>query len=204
MPAIDELAARAHALRAPGKRTILGLCGPPGAGKSTLAAALAERLGPEAAVLAQDGFHLNDPVLAALGAADRKGAPDTFDAVGFAELLARVRADGTENVCAPVFDRRIETAIAGAVPIRPAHRLVIVEGNYLLLDSPGWRRIRGLLDACWYLDPDPAARRRALVERHRRHGRSAVEAERWVAAVDDPNADLVARTRHLADAVIGW
>ena len=106
-----------------------------------------------------DGFHLANVELRRLGRAQRKGAPDTFDSAGFAALLQRLRGpNGPEIVYAPEFRREIEEPIAGAVPVLPETRLVITEGNYLLLDDGPWAAIAGLLDDVWYVDGDESAR----------------------------------------------
>ncbi|KMO94682.1 nucleoside/nucleotide kinase family protein [Streptomyces roseus] len=198
-----ELEARARALAASGGRRILGITGPPGAGKSTLAARLAQALGPErAAVVPMDGFHLAQAELERLGRADRKGAPDTFDAAGYAALLARLRAPAPGTVYAPAFDRSLEEPVAGSIPVGPVVRLVITEGNYLLHDTGEWAALRALLDEVWFLAPDDALRVRRLVERHVRHGKAPARAEEWVARSDEANARLIAADRDRADLVV--
>jgi pantothenate kinase len=197
---LDDLVGRARALGQPGRRSVLGLCGPPGAGKSTLASRLVEVLGEDAVVVPLDGFHLHDDELARLGRSDRKGAPDTFDVGGYVALLRRLREEGT--VYAPAFDRDRELALAGAIAVLPQHRLVVTEGNYLLLDRPGWREVPGLLDECWYVDLPDAVRVPRLIARHVRHGRTQQDAEAWVHRSDEANARLVVPTRERADLVV--
>jgi pantothenate kinase len=114
---LDDLVARAAALAAGPGRAVLGLTGPPGAGKSTLAAALVEALGDRAVLVPMDGFHLADTELARLGRSDRKGAPDTFDAAGYVQLLRRLLERTDDVVYAPVFRRELELAEAGALPV---------------------------------------------------------------------------------------
>lgn len=200
-----EALARVQALLADGQRKLLGLVGAPGAGKSTLAAALRHAFPGVAQVVPMDGFHLAGTELQRLGRAARKGAPDTFDSAGYTALLRRLRHQrGDEVVYAPEFRREIEEPVAGAIPVHPATRLVITEGNYLLLDEGPWAGIAALLDDCWYVDVDDTQRTGRLAARHRQFGRSAEAARDWVEAVDEPNARLIAATRARARHVFRW
>jgi pantothenate kinase len=199
---LRDLLARARELLDDRPRVVLGLCGPPGAGKSSLAEELVAGFGPEAVLVPMDGFHLHDDELARLGRLDRKGAPDTFDAGGYAALLRRLREHPKVVVYAPRFDRDRELSLAGAIRVDPTHRLVVTEGNYLLLDRPGWTDVRAQLDECWYVEVDDDLRRQRLVDRHVRHGRTREQAVAWVQVVDEPNAVLVAGTRDRADHVV--
>lgn len=187
-----------------GSRRLLGLAGPPGAGKSTLAAALVAALGERAVLVPMDGFHLAQAELVRLGRADRKGAPDTFDVDGLVALLVRLRAQGPADpvVYAPRFDRHLEEAVAGAVPVSAATPLVVVEGNYLLHDEGSWAQARDLLDEAWYLDLPDGVRVERLVARHVAHGRTPGAAREWVLRSDEANARLVARGRERADVVV--
>ncbi|MFI5754844.1 nucleoside/nucleotide kinase family protein [Streptomyces sp. NPDC051569] len=200
---IDQLTTRARRLAVPGRRRVLGIAGAPGAGKSTLAGHLVERLGGLAVLVPMDGFHLAQAELDRLGRADRKGAPDTFDAAGYAALLARLRAPEPGTVVyAPAFDRTLEEPVAGSVPVAPEIPLVITEGNYLLHDEGPWAPVRTHLDEVWFLDLDPVERVRRLVDRHVEFGRDRPHAERWVRESDEVNARLVARGRDRADLVV--
>ncbi len=187
---------------ASGPRRLLGLAGPPGSGKSTLAARLVAQLGPLAALVPMDGFHLAQAELERLGRADRKGAPDTFDAAGYVSLLRRLRdQEPDETVYAPVFRREIEEPVAGAIPVPPEVRLVVTEGNYLLLEGP-WAPVRGLLDQSWFIATPDAARLDWLLARHMAFGRSREAALAWIAATDTPNARLIEATRDHADLLV--
>ncbi|THF69727.1 nucleoside/nucleotide kinase family protein [Deinococcus sp. Arct2-2] len=199
---LAELVARAQALQVPGERGILGITGAPGAGKSTLCAALLEQLGQAAAVVPMDGFHLANQELARLGRRERKGAPDTFDAEGYAALLERLRQPKGHTIYAPVFDRSLEESIGSALPVLAETPLIVTEGNYLLLNEGGWPRVRAAIDAVWYLEVPDNLRLERLVRRHEVFGRSPEEAGRWVEQVDQRNAEVIGDTRDRADLII--
>ncbi|HEX4510036.1 MAG TPA: nucleoside/nucleotide kinase family protein [Burkholderiaceae bacterium] len=190
---------RVHALIASGGRAILGLVGPPGSGKSTIAEALRAAFPGISQVVPMDGYHLANVTLRALGRADRKGAADTFDAYGYVSLLRRLRSHGAdETVYAPEFRREIEEPVAGAIAVEPGTRLVITEGNYLLLDDAPWNEVRALLDDSWYVEVDEALRLRRLVARHVRFGRTQQEALAWVQQTDEPNARRIEASKRRA------
>jgi pantothenate kinase len=196
---------RVEALLDSGQRSILGIVAPPGAGKSTLAQALAAQYPDRVQVVPMDGFHLANSELLRLGRSGRKGAPDTFDAAGYAHLLQRLSQQGErEVVYAPDYRREIEEAVAGAIAVLPATRLIVTEGNYLLLDDSPWPRVREQIDEVWYLDVDEALRRERLLQRHMFFGRSRERALSWIASTDEPNAVRIARTRHKADLCVPW
>ena len=152
-----------------------------------------------------DGFHLAQVELTRLGRAARKGAPDTFDAAGYIALLQRLRQPAPPDqppealIYAPAFRRDLEEPIAGAIPVGPNVRLVITEGNYLLLPESPWSAARALLDQTWYIDPDPDVRRQRLVARHEHHGRSPEAARAWVEHTDEPNARRIDACKPGAD-----
>jgi pantothenate kinase len=206
-PLPADSAARLQALMAGGQRKLLGLVGAPGAGKSTLAAALLALVGADRAqVVPMDGFHLANVELQRLGRAGRKGAPDTFDSAGYVALLQRLRSQRPDGdiVYAPEFRREIEEPVAGAIAVLPTTQLVITEGNYLLHDVGPWAGAAAMLDEVWYVDIDDALREERLVRRHRQFGRSLEEARAWVAGTDAPNARLIAATRVRAHHVLPW
>jgi pantothenate kinase len=186
----------------PAGRRIVGIAGEPGAGKSHLAAALVEAVGGRAAVVPLDGFHLADSELVRQGLLERKGAPETFDAWGYAALLARLRGRPPHPVYAPGFERVLEQPLAAAVAVAPEVELVVTEGNYLLLDRPEWRAARAQLDEVWFVQVDRRLRLERLVARHETFGKTPDEARRWVDQVDEPNALLIASTRHRADVLV--
>jgi pantothenate kinase len=200
-PFDEALLDRARQLMSRG-RALLGICGVPGSGKSTLAARLVAEIGDEAVVVPMDGFHLHDDELARLGLSDRKGAPETFDVPGYLALLRRIRTETSHTVYAPEFVRSREESVAGAIAVRPEHRLVITEGNYLLYDGPGWSDVLPLLDEAWYVESDEQLRLSRLVLRHIDHGKPPDVAHRWATVSDQANADLVARTRAAADVLV--
>ncbi|WP_245596602.1 nucleoside/nucleotide kinase family protein [Nocardioides alkalitolerans] len=222
VPTLDALVDRVHALAgrggATGRRAVLGIIGAPGAGKSTLVDALLAALAarPPAgegadwvAHLPLDGFHLADAQLDRLGRRDRKGAPDTFDARGYAAVLDRCRT-AAHTVFVPGFERDLEQPIAAALAVLPAARVVVTEGNYLLLgasgdpahEEQGWGEAAGLVDETWYVEVPDDLRRERLVARHVRFGKTPAAAAAWVDEVDEPNARLIASGRPHADLVV--
>jgi len=182
-------------------RRMLGITGAPGSGKSTFAISVAARVAG-AVVVPMDGFHLADVELQRRGLLDRKGAPATFDAWGYAALLARLRQRPDHVVLAPAFDREIEQPIAGSIAVPPEVPLVLTEGNYVLLDAPEWRAARAQLDVVWHVTTDADVRRERLVERHVAFGKSLEQARAWVDRVDEPNAVLVEAASARADVVL--
>jgi pantothenate kinase len=185
-------------------RFLLGITGPPGAGKSTVAAgverAANERRRPGFAVVApMDGSHLSNEALDTLGLRKVKGAPETCDVDGCVRLLERARREAKATILWPGFDREREETVPGAIEIRPATKLVVVEGNYLLLERPGWRDVRSLLDEVWYVDAPRDVLRERLLVRALAGGRTMAEAVAHVDGSDLRNADIVAVTRLAAD-----
>jgi len=199
----DSLAVRVAALLDAGTRRVLGIVGPPGAGKSTLAAAVAAAFPDRCVVVPMDGFHLAQRELERLGRADRKGAPDTFDAAGYVALLRRLRAPvAGETVYAPEYRRELHNAVAGAIGVPADVPLVLTEGNYLLLGSHGFGPVAGLLDEVWFVDQPEGRRLERLVARHERTGKAPRAAHDWAHGPDQRNAELVAATRPKADVVV--
>lgn len=200
---MDTLVRAARAmLDAAAGRVILGLAGPPGAGKSTAARSLRRRLGADiCAVVPMDGFHLPLSVIAGTPRAQRRGAPDTFDGGAFATAVHRIRADAHTDLTFPGFDHEVGDPVADAVSVPAGTPLVVVEGNYLLLPDGAWARARAVFDAVWYLDADPAVRVERLESRHLALGRTPADARRFVQESDERNAALIASTAARADRI---
>ena len=213
-PGIEALAAAAVDLVGDRRRVVLGIAGAPGAGKSTLADALLDAVsraaGPEwVAHVPMDGFHLADVQLDRLGLRSRKGAPETFDAEGYAALLRRLVEETDSCVYAPGFERSLEQPLAAAVVVPPEARLVVTEGNYLLLPEARWQRARAALTEVWFVTGDDDQRRSRLVERHVTFGKDPDDALAWVEGTDEANAALVAAAAGGADRIVvngpsGW
>jgi pantothenate kinase len=191
---VDDFVGRALSLLDRPGRSVLGIAGAPASGKSTLAALLLAELGrrrPGAAVgVGMDAFHLGHRVLLRRGMTDIKGAPETFDAIGFIHLLHRIRSE-SGTIYAPEFDRDIEDSLAHVVEIGPEVKLVVTEGNYLLLDTPPWNGVRPLLDEAWFVHLTDDERRRRMVARHQRHGHDQATAEERTFGNDERNARLI-------------
>jgi pantothenate kinase len=194
--ALDAIIAASHATDG---RVLIAIAGPPGAGKSTLAEALADQVAG-AAVVPMDGFHLDNTVLEQRGLLARKGAPESFDAAGFLNMVTRLKRG--EEVVIPVFDRARDIAIAGARVIGPEQRVLLIEGNYLLLDRAPWNGLAGFWDLTIGIEvPLPELEAR-LVQRWRDHGLMQAAAVARAMSNDIPNAQLVVAGSVSADLMI--
>lgn len=180
-------------------RELIAIAGPPGSGKTTLAKTLADRLA-HCSYLSMDGFHLDNPILIQKGLRERKGAPETFDVGGFKHLLQRLRKK--EEVYVPEFDRRTERTINCAYPIPNHHDLVIVEGNYLLLDEPVWRDLNDYWDLAVFVQIDLDTIRTRLQKRSKVQGFSEEKAAHWIESNDIPNAERVLKNRVPEDVTL--
>ena len=173
-------------------RTIIGIIGKPGGGKSTLSKYLLKGMDPTlVSVVPMDGFHLSNKVLKELGRSDRKGAQDTFDVKGFTTLIQRIKMDSAEPIYYPIFDRSIEESIAAQGVVYPSTRVVIVEGNYLMHDRDGWQEISPLLNQSWYAFLDEDIRISRLISRHIAFGKDPDSAKAWAKGSDQVNAELI-------------
>lgn len=202
---LETLAGRIRSV-ASDSRYVLGIAGSPGSGKTTLAKALVRRLNQQdpntAAYLPLDGFHLANSMLDRLGLRERKGAIETFDGWGFLALLDRIRNERDHTVYAPSFQRTVDEGVAGEIAIEPEATIVVVEGNYLLVDEGPWAQIRSRLDAAWFCSTPAAERESRLIDRHTRHGRTLEAASAWAREVDGANAIVIEATRARADLVV--
>ncbi len=188
-------------------RKVIGIAGPPGSGKSTLSARVVAFLntgadGPDhAALVPMDGFHLDNSVLDARGLRAVKGAPDTFDVAGFVALVRQIRTGGAD-IGYPVFDRVHDRTIAQAGCLRAMTRLVVVEGNYLLLRQGGWAALKGLFDATVMIAPPVEVLESRLIDRWIGHGLSRADALRRARGNDLANARLVMNDSAPADLLL--
>ena len=176
--------------------------GKPGSGKSTVAQFLAARIGEKARIVPMDGYHFSNKILRELDRAARKGAVDTFDALGYTMLLKRIRTETHSVIYYPVFHREIEESIAAEGVVSPGVDLVITEGNYLLHPQDSWGGVRELLDESWYVDVDDDVRIERLIQRRLGHGTTREEAVAWSTGSDEVNAQVIGETRQFADAIL--
>ncbi len=204
----EQLADRLRDLAAGYSRFILGICGAPGAGKSTLAAALAAELNQtepgSAVVVGLDGFHLAYNLIADDDRAQRRGAPDTFDAAGYGLLLQRLHNGNESMVYAPEYRRNIEDPVAAAIQVPQSVRFVLTEGNYLLNPEPLWEKASQYLDAIWFLDLPTEIRHQRLLARHLAFGKDQALAEQFTFGSDEANAQLIESNRDRANLAILW
>ncbi|TQJ59409.1 hypothetical protein FBY30_1658 [Arthrobacter sp. SLBN-83] len=203
-----EIAHAVDALRrrmVPGTRTILGIAGAPGSGKSTFAAWLQEQFGPGTSVVVpMDGFHLGNVIIEGTPLRARKGAIDTFDGGGYLSLLRRLARRDEAMVYAPEFRRAIDEPVAASIAVPADVPLVITEGNYLLADQEPWKEVRAQLDEVWFLETPHQLRLQRLVDRHVSFGMEREAALAWATGPDEANARLIQATRPAADRVIPW
>lgn len=201
---LDQALNRAKELAANSdKRIIIGIIGKPGAGKSTLSSHLMKNLPKETtALVPMDGYHLSNLQLKKLGRADRKGAPDTFDATGFVNLLKRISTDTSNDIYFPIFHREIEESIAAEGVVTKETKFVITEGNYLLHNQDGWQEVAPVLTESWYVQVDDKLRLERLVNRHIKYGKEPKFAHDWAHGTDERNAQLVEGTKPRSSVIV--
>jgi pantothenate kinase len=196
----DDLIAKAGTT----PRFIIGIAGPPGSGKTTLADELCKAMiarDETAVVVPMDGYHFDDIVLNKRGHRARKGAHYTFDAAGFVHLIKRIKSN-ENNIAIPVFDRTIELSRAAADVIEASTRFIIVEGLYLLLKREPWTALKPLFDISIFLDVPKAELERRLTQRILHHGHDLEYAKNWIASNDMLNADEVISNSATADLTV--
>ncbi len=199
-PDLSEIRTAISALpKVAGRRLLVAVAGPPGAGKSTLAEDLAGQI-EGAAVVPMDGFHLDNSILQARGLLDRKGAPETFDVPGFSAMLTRLQIE--DEVFIPRFDRARDVAVAGAAMVAPSDRILIVEGNYLLLDEAPWDRLAPFWDVTVQISVPLAELERRLIARWRSFGLPDDAAIARAMGNDIPNARRVLARSAQADICV--
>jgi pantothenate kinase len=200
--ALAFLREEAAALLARPGRSVLGIAGGPGVGKSTLATQLVTALGPAAAYVPMDGFHMRHSKLEALGTAADKGMPHTFEGAAFADFLAALKA-ATSPMSGPGYSRKIEDVVEDAFIVPATTRLLVVEGNYLLLAMAPWWRVKPLLDRAVFIEVPRETVRTRLMKRHAEEGLFTAERNRaHIERVDLPNYDVVMRSKPRADIAI--
>ena len=200
--ALAHLRREADSLLARPGRTVLGVAGGPGVGKSTLVQQLVAELGDVAAYVPMDGFHMKHSKLEALGTVADKGAPHTFEGAAFAEFLAALKS-ASGPMSGPGYSRKIEDVVDDAFTVPASARLLVTEGNYLLLMTAPWWQVRPLLDRAVFIDVPREVVRERLLKRHGEEGLFTEERNRaHVERVDLANYDLVQRSKPRADVII--
>ena len=180
-------------------RSLIGIVGKPGAGKSTVVEQIENKFSSsKVSIIPMDGFHLSNEELIALGRRDRKGAPDTFDVVGFTSLLKEVKLNQQGDHKFPIFHREIEASIEDEGLIPKESKVIVVEGNYLFSTEHNWDGIFPLLDHTWFIEIDDEVRIERLIARHIRYGKTPAEAENWSRGSDETNARFIELTAYRA------
>ena len=201
-PDLDALAARIMATQSDDCRILVAIAGAPASGKSTLSDRLCHHLGGDeagAAVVPMDGFHFDDAILKQRDLLNRKGAPNTFDVGGLQRILAALKTETDQDVYVPLFDRGLELSRGSARCISPRHKIILVEGNYLLLGQAPWDRLAPMFDLSIYLDVAEDILRARLIDRWRGFGFDDASALEKALGNDLPNAQVVATMTGLSN-----
>ncbi len=202
-PAVQDILKRVCALPRAQTRQLVAIAGVPAGGKSTLAALLANSFtecGIHAANVPMDGFHLDNRLLEARGLLHRKGAPETFDAAGFVNLVKRLKIE--DEVIYPVFDRQLDLAVAGAGIVPTDCEVVLVEGNYLLFDEGPWRELTKSWDFSVWVETSEQTVLERCVQRWLDHGHDIEAARARAMRNDVANAKLINALRLPADLTV--
>jgi pantothenate kinase len=194
-------------LRSSPRRHLVGITGPPGAGKSTLMAALvrvcrAELGDAYVAGVPMDGFHKPNEILIERGRRNRKGAPDTFDADAFVAALRQLSTGSAATIRWPGYSHQTDEVIPNAIAVPASAKLIFVEGNYLLLEEEPWSDIRAVVKPIWYVNADRTTLEGRLLKRQKGAGVSIRDAEKHVFESDLLNALQVEGTMFAADRII--
>jgi pantothenate kinase len=200
MPDTEKIAKLIREKAGEAERFMVGIAGPPGAGKSTISEALHKAL-PSSVVVPMDGFHFDDLILNARGHRPRKGAPHTFDVAGFEILLKRIKAR-EPDIAIPVFDRTLELSRNAADIVSNDAKFILVEGNYLLLKQKPWDRLEPLFDFTVFIDVPKVELERRLMSRILAHGHDEAYAKNWIASNDMLNIETVLAESAKADVKI--
>lgn len=188
-------------------RIVIGIFGPPGSGKTTVSNSIMETINYSkgtgyCAYIPMDGFHLSNRILEARNLRSKKGAPETFDTYGYAELLHRVQHCGPETIFAPDYSRSVHEPIAASLEISPASKIILTEGNYLALPQNDWAAVRTHTSELWFLESDLEALESRLISRQIQAGKSELQAMEWFTQVDRPNIRAVLKTKHTANRIL--
>ncbi len=190
-------------LQGPNPRSIIGIVGKPGAGKSTVVSEIEKRFDPsQVSVIPMDGYHLSNEELISLHRRDRKGAPDTFDTQSFISLISKVKNNPETELRFPIFHREIEASKADEGVVESGVKVIVVEGNYLFSEEHNWEGVFPLLDHTWFIEISDEVRIERLIARHIRYGKTPEDAEKWSRGSDEANARFIELTAHRAASII--
>ena len=187
-------------------RVILAIAGPPASGKSTLAKNISEYFNLKqksfASILPLDGFHYDDTYLVPAGLRDRKGAIQTFDFGGFYHTVKRLYDRNEKEVAVPIFDRKIEIARAGARIINSDIPLIIVEGNYLLINLYPWSKLKSFFDVKIFLNIPKKILHKRSFDRWYNLKKSEIKLSKKLHENDINNGEFIFDKSHGADYLI--
>lgn len=201
---IETICQHVSTLSPKARRIMIGVAGPPAAGKSTLAELLVDRLNEHnnAALVPMDGYHLDNEALDALDLRERKGAPQTFDAESFVSLVRKI-SQTNDAVSYATFDRTNDRTVPESASVAADTNIVVVEGNYLLLDREPWSQLPALFDLSVFIRPSIETLEERLIERWLSYGFDQTAAEKKALSNDIPNARTILDNSVQADMSFG-
>ncbi len=187
-------------------RLIVAIAGPPGSGKSTLAQKLHDKIEAHnsagtSVIVPMDGFHLDNETLDRLGLRQRKGAPETFDAEGFLAMMRQIK-ENRNAIAVPNFDREIDSTVDRGSKVVPEDKIVLAEGNYLLLETEPWNQLGDVFDYAIFVNPGMETLETRLVQRWLDHGHDAESARQRAFSNDIPNAETVIKGSRKPNLII--